>query len=1035
MLKGLDDTMSQLLETNSINSTNRVRQAGDGCVALVLHAHLPYVRHNEQAERLEERWFYEAMTETYLPLLDMFDRLERDRVPYRLTMTLTPTLLAMMDDPLMQLRYERYLSRSVELAQSEIARTAQQPELQAVADMYAKHWSYLLQRFRDWERSIIPQFKRHYEAGHLELMTCALTHAFLPFLKHTSLAQAQIEYGMREHERHFGVRPDGIWLPECAYAPHLSKLLQHSGIRYFIVDQHALQHAEPMPVNDTFVPIATEDGVYAFPRDAMSSHQVWSSHEGYPGDPDYREYYRDIGFDLGWYDEDEWNYIKPHLLADGARINTGLKYYRITGSNGEKQPYCPEWARARTVEHARHFIHSRIQQLRLAKDNVNGIPIVLCPYDAELFGHWWYEGPQWIEAVFREWNEMQELGNQTLSFVSPLDYVNAVPHVQQAAMSMSSWGRGGYAEVWLQEKNDWIYKLLHKAEEELFTVLQRHANDWGYSNIRERLANQSIRELMLAAASDWAFILDADTVPSYAIERTNHHLERCRTLLHMLEYGIYNLTELEKFEADTPCFPTLDYRVLLHAMKNEPTRANNKHSSTITSSSDHQLMLSSLFSYIRKQLPVTPAHQDANDRNSHTENSAGKKKRILMLAWEFPPLVIGGLSRAVYDLSRYLVKRDCEIHIVTREVPDTPLYEKMDGIHVHRVPLAPSMTEIGFMDWIFQMNASFTICTDALITEGIHFDFIHAHDWLVYLAAQDLKEAYQLPLVVTIHATEHGRNHGAIHTDMQQRIHEMEYELTQKAEHVIVCSQAMKREVERIFDLPPMKVSVIPNGVECVSTNSPTAHDHSSDPTSLPVRHTNIDSVRAFRSTIAKPEDKIVFFIGRLVYEKGVQVLLSSLKLVQERIPNVKLVIAGAGPMASELKRLTAELGLSHCVHFTGFVNDEERDLLFDITDVSVFPSLYEPFGIVALEAMGRGVPIVVSDTGGLAEIIDHNQDGYKALCGHTESLAWHITDLLLHPDKAEQFAKQAYRKVTTLYDWDAISLSTRHVYEGVMAQ
>lgn len=974
----------------TILSHPEVQRRTLGCVALILHAHLPYVRHVHEEGKLEERWFFEAMTETYIPLLDVFHRLTQDRIPFQITLTMTPTLLALMEDPLMQQRYEQYLQQHIELAAREMVRLDKHSPPYQAAKMYWERWSRWLEYYRAWDRDIIAQYKAFHEKGYVEIMTCAASHAFLPLVMNESIAEAQIKCGIVEHIRHFGKKPQGIWLPECGYSSRLAPVLHRNGIQYFVVDSHTIQHAEPALEYGTIYPIQVDDQLYAFARDVQSSHQVWSAFDGYPGDADYREYYRDIGFDLGWNHAEEWEYIRPYLLPDGVRIHTGLKYYRITGNGAHKEWYCEEQARSKAAEHAKHFINSRIEQLTSYHDQVeqsNQPPIIVSPYDAELFGHWWYEGPLWIEALFREHHAMRH-EQHSFQFCSLHDYVLAYPQAVHANLPTSSWGRGGYAEVWLMERNDWIYKHLHQAELRLLNNLSNlEAMNDGTPQLSKRMINQAIRELFLAQSSDWAFIMDADTFTEYAGNRTKEHIMRCHALLDMLEQQAYDLKQLEQMEYDYPCFPTLDYRMLL------PCGAQTLSPISTAAS------------------PVT--------------------KRILMLAWEFPPLVVGGLSRAVYDLARHLINHQCEVHVITREVAGSPAYELMDSVHVHRVQIPSSETAIGFMDWVLQMNAAFMDQAEHLLLElKLSFDYLHAHDWLVYAAAHELKHAYSMPLITTIHATEYGRNHGALSTELQHQIHEIEHNLVCESEHVIVCSQAMVQEIQQLFQLPEPHISMIPNGVAC----SHSIIDQPVTDSTCQPKQTSL-SLQEYRQRYADDEELILFFIGRLVYEKGVHILLQALPHIIKQINHVQLLIAGTGPMRSQLQSLIHEYKLESHVQLLGFVHDEDRDKLFQIADVCIFPSLYEPFGIVALEAMVMGTPVVVSDTGGLAEIITHEQDGYKAIPGHAESLAWHTLQLLQDRDKAARFAVEAKRKVQSQYDWNSIAESTTKVYEGVMVR
>ncbi|MFL1677444.1 1,4-alpha-glucan branching protein domain-containing protein [Paenibacillus dendritiformis] len=968
----------------TVPQCKRTFPAHTGQIALLLHAHLPYVRHPDRSGTLEERWYFEAVMETYLPLLDRFRRLERDGVPFRLTISLSPTLLAMMDDRRLHERFEAHLAQSIRLASSELDRLTEEGALRQAAAMYLERWRRYQALYRDWGGRLIDGFRHYMERGHLECITSAATHAFLPYVKQEKLVRAQLEAGLQEAERHLGRRPAGLWLPECAYSPALAPQLQACGIRYVAVAYDTWSKAHPAPSSLPYAPVMTTGGIAAFAGDPESSRQVWSSREGYPGDADYREYYRDIGFDLGWHNEAEWNYIRPYLLEDGSRLNTGLKYYRITGAQAAKAPYCPEQALTKAQEHARHFLDCRERQLREARAVMERLPVAVCPYDAELFGHWWYEGPLWLEALFRELHDRQSRQTSGLAFVTLGEALaeGELPPSPEASLPFGSWGRGGYGEVWLQERNDWIYPLLHEAEDRLVQAAERLGKQADPRPVLDGMMNRALKEWMLAASSDWAFIMDAGTVVEYAAARTREHLRRCRILLDGVMAGQEEAELLRQWEADYPCFPALDYRTLLGGDEGGSA-------------------LEQRFIRMTGPAPAT---------------------RVLMLAWEFPPLVVGGLSRAVYDLSRHLARGDCEVHVLTRDVPGSPAYERMDGVHVHRVAMLAPLTPPAFMDWVFQMNSALSDGADALVREGLRFDYMHAHDWLVYPAAHDLKETYGWPLISTIHATEYGRNHGRIESGLQRRIHGMEQRLAAESDHVIVCSSAMQDEVERIFALPRCRISMIPNGVAMAEEDSeaPEAQARQMKRTASPPAHES------------EAYGPMLFYVGRLVYEKGVHVLIDAMLQIRQAVPGAKLLIAGTGPMKQELAARIEARGLGGQVRLLGFVDDETRDAYIRAARVCVFPSLYEPFGIVALEAMRFGTPVVVSDTGGLAEIIRHGVDGYKALPGHVESLAWHVTDLLLHPEQASRMAAEAVRTVRRHYDWRAIAASTREVYEGV---
>src|SRR3989338_8418812 len=321
-----------------------------GLLALVLHAHLPFVRHPEHEYFLEESWLYEAITETYIPLIHVFEGLERDRVPFRITMTLTPTLISMLQDGLLQDRYVRHLDKLIELANKEVERTRFQLAFHDTALFYYWQFAEAKKTFDRYQRNLVHAFKGFQERGSLEIITCGATHGFLPLQRTRSTVRAQVLTAAKQYEQVFGRKPLGIWLPECGYFPGVDNILKEAGIRYFFTDTHGILHASPRPKYGVFAPLYCPSGVAAFGRDVESSKQVWSAVEGYPGDYEYREFYRDIGFDL------DFHYIKPYIHPDGIRINTGMKYWRITGDSEYKEAYQPEWAREKAAIHAGNFL-------------------------------------------------------------------------------------------------------------------------------------------------------------------------------------------------------------------------------------------------------------------------------------------------------------------------------------------------------------------------------------------------------------------------------------------------------------------------------------------------------------------------------------------------------------------------------------------------------------------------------------------------------------------------------------------------------
>src|SRR5580692_5431470 len=459
-----------------------------GYLTLVLHAHLPFVRHPEYEDFLEEDWLDAAITETYIPFLEVFDGLERDGVDWRVTMSVTPTLAAMLSDPLLQYRYVRHIDNLIALAGKELERTRWQPEFFALAQMYHRRF----QRCRDvfvkqYDNNIVNGFRRFFEAGKLELITCGATHGFLPLMNDNHKAMhAQVELGAREFERHFGRRPQGMWLPECGYSEGVDEILRDCGIRYFFTDTHAILFAEPRPKFGVYAPIVCpKSGVAALARDTESSKQVWSAIEGYPGDYQYREFYRDIGFDL------DYEYLKPHLHQTGVRSHLGIKYHKITGRTPNKEYYNPQAALEKAASHAGNFMFNREKQVEwLAGSMDSRPPLIVAPYDAELFGHWWFEGPDWINFLLRKMCFDQD----SVKPITVPEYLERHQPIQKCQPHFSSWGYNGYCEVWLNGSNDWIYRHLHECADRMVEMARANPEP---TALKRRALNQAARELLL----------------------------------------------------------------------------------------------------------------------------------------------------------------------------------------------------------------------------------------------------------------------------------------------------------------------------------------------------------------------------------------------------------------------------------------------------------------------------------------------------------------------------------------------------------
>jgi 1,4-alpha-glucan branching enzyme len=521
-----------------------------GQAVIFLHAHLPYVRHPELSSPLAEDWLYDAITETYIPLLKMFEGWHRDRLSARLAVSLSPTLLEMLRDELLVKRYMRRLESLIDLAEAEVRRTATDDRFGPVTMMYRERLVETLDRFdRVYSRDLVAVFARLQRAGVVELATSAATHAFLPCFD-AEFARAQIRLGITTYREHLGSDPLGMWLPECGFVPGFDRLLADEGIGYFFVDSHGVEFADPAPVYGPYSPVVTPSGVFAFPRDAATSAQVWSAEWGYPGDPRYREFYRDIGDDL---DPDT---IAGLRLAGGRGRKVGLKYHRVTGRDvpfHEKEPYDRRMALAAAREHAGHFVAERREQFVAWKSAAARPAVLVAPYDAELFGHWWFEGPEFLDSVVRQ----AEQHRDSWRLATPTDVMDSGLDFQVAMPAASSWGAYGYSGTWLNDTNAWIWPQLHRAVEDMGAMTTSRPDAEG---LERRALNQLARELALASASDWPFIMTMETVVDYAQARVRTHIDRFARLLEQVRTETIDRDWLHELEATDNIFAYIDYR-------------------------------------------------------------------------------------------------------------------------------------------------------------------------------------------------------------------------------------------------------------------------------------------------------------------------------------------------------------------------------------------------------------------------------------------------------------------------------------------
>lgn len=515
----------------------------------VLHSHLPFVKHPEHEYFLEEHWLFEAITGSYIPLLMKMEQMVSRGIDFRMTVSLAPPLLEMLSDEYLVEQYEKYLDKLIDLSEKESTRLRTDKEFLPIARFYNRRFKGTKTFFNNFlKRNVLNGYRYFNGLGKLEIITSCATHGFLPLLRvNHKTVDAQISVAIDSFNKHFKRSLDGIWLPECAYYEGLDEVLNKYGLKFFFLDSQGLMNGKPVPRYSVYAPVYTTNGVAAFGRDPLSSKQVWSVEEGYPGDSRYRDFYRDAGFDL------DFDYIKPYISPDGERVFTGIKYYKITGKTDSKEPYDPGEAFQTTVDHASHFYSERVSQVETLNALMDRPPVFMSPYDAELFGHWWFEGPEFLFNVFCE---MQKHGD--IKSITPSEYLNMFPKNQVINPSPASWGHRGYYDVWLNGDNDWIYRHLHYMADKLEELANRHYNE--NNKVKVRLLNQLTRELLLAQSSDWAFLMAANTAREYSSGRTKEHIANFNNLLESLS-GTIDVSVLEGIESKDSIFDELDFRV------------------------------------------------------------------------------------------------------------------------------------------------------------------------------------------------------------------------------------------------------------------------------------------------------------------------------------------------------------------------------------------------------------------------------------------------------------------------------------------
>lgn len=513
-------------------------------MSLILHAHLPFVRHPEQERFFEESWLFEALTGCYIPLARLIASWEHARLAAPFSLTLSPTLCEMLADPLLQKRLHTRLKALVELSKNEIERTFLESQFHDLAWMYHQRFASQLDYFERIGGNLLHVFKEYQDRGLIELLTTAATHAILPLLlNHPGCLHAQLMAARATHERFFKQPPSGIWLPECAYEPRLDCPLARAGFRWFVVESHGLALATPQAFRGISAPVLTRNGLAVFGRDPESAHQVWSRESGYPGDPRYRDFYRDAGYDL------EFDYVSRCFPHPHERGFTGIKYHAISRHGQEKQIYHRDSALHAASTHAEHFVRCRKAAIKSAMVKGLAPPLLTCPYDAELFGHWWFEGPEFLNALAREIHRTEG----ELKLITPSSYLTRHPTHQVSTPAASTWGESGHLKVWINERNSWMRPHLEAAQ----ARMEKLANTFERPSGQQFKALQRAgRELLLAQSSDWPFMLRNQHAAIYATQRFNTHIQNFNRIHDQLTSDA--VPESDLAPTDPIPFPELD---------------------------------------------------------------------------------------------------------------------------------------------------------------------------------------------------------------------------------------------------------------------------------------------------------------------------------------------------------------------------------------------------------------------------------------------------------------------------------------------
>ncbi len=965
-------------------------------LCFILHAHLPYVRHPEHPEFLEENWLFEALTECYVPLLMVFDGLLRDGIDFRVTMSISPTLTAMLQDDLLRSRYRTYLARLIELAERECVRQRFDARFRPVAEFYRERFSSVRCTFEDVLGGDVARgFRRLDEAGRVELLASGATHAVLPLLRQSPAAvEAQVRLGIESHRRAFGADPAGFWLPECGYFPGLDDVLARHGIRYFVLESHGILRGSALSRYGVHAPVVCPSGVAAFARDPECSRQVWSADEGYPGHPDYRDFYRDVGFDL------PLQYVSRFIGPDDLRIATGIKYHRITNrSRSRKEPYDRLRAIEQVAQDAEHFLRGRREQMVHTSAGMDRRPIVVAPYDAELFGHWWFEGPEWLDATLRR----AASGSDGLATITPSEYLAEHPEGPLSVPSMSSWGRGGYFGTWVNDKTEWLLRPLQRSAETMEALAARLEAGSDTNGLRRRVLAQAARELLLAQSSDWPFILRSGTATGYATRRVREHLQRFDELASWaVRDGLKDdeVRRLAEWESRTGIFPTLAPEVFrdrggprIWARPREPRRV-----AFIGAEAVPFVKVGGLADVMGALPPALGA--------------AGIETLVLIPAY-------GAVDRARRGLRK--IREGLEVPLGGRRerfglleaASSSPRVRYMFIEHagyfgregIYGDPKGGGEYPDGAERFIFFTRAAL----EALRVLGEPIDVVHCHDHQTALAPAYLKLLLRsdpvlgrAASVLTIHNLGYqgicstrvlllsGFGEEMLHP-ASPFLHRGEVNVLRAgiafATRVNTVSPTYAREIrtsrdqgaglERVLAARGADLSGILNGID-VREWDPSTDAHLARRYSIESREGKRDCKEALRRRVGLDAERmdapLAGMITRLVDQKGLDLLCAELDRLFDL--GLDLVVLGTGlPKYHEFLQDAARKAPGRVAAELKFDNGLAHQIEAG-ADLFLMPSLYEPCGLNQMYSLRYGTVPVVRATGGLADtVIDADAD------------------------------------------------------------